>query len=255
MIEDSNPDIIIGTETWLDTGIKSSEILTNQLGYDLQRRDRPNDPHGGVLVASKFNLQIGDVIVSMSLELLSANITLEKKKKFWIAAFYRPPNKTDVHHLQTVKNELSQLKARSKKTPLLIEGDFNLPDIHWKDLTVASSQYASRVNTTFPETIADFNLEQLVVFPTRKDNTLDIILKTHPSFKQRCKPIPSIGSSDHDIVLLDMYSTAIRPKPICRKTHLWKQADTLGLKDDLTDLADSVIVPDDIDTTWTHGRT
>ena len=141
--------------------------------------------------------------------------------KFNTPAFYRPPNKTDTDYLQTVKNELSQLKARCKKTPLLTGGDFNLPDIHWKDLTVASSQYASRVNTTFLKTIADCNLEQLVDFPTRKDHTLDIILTTHPSFKQRCKPIPSIGSSDHDIFLLDMYSTARRPKPIPRKIHLW----------------------------------
>ena len=125
MIEDTNPDIIISTETWLDTGIKSSEILPYQLGYDIQGRDRPNDPHGRVLLASKSNLQIGDVRVSPSLELLSANITLEKKKKFRIAAFYRPPNKTDTDYLQ-----LSQLKARCKKTPLLIGGDFNLPDIH-----------------------------------------------------------------------------------------------------------------------------
>ena len=117
VIEDTDPDIIMGTETWLDTGLKSSEILPYQLGYDIQRRDRPNDPHGGVLIASKSHLQIGDVIVSPSFELLSANITLEKKK-FRIAAFYRPPNKTD--YLQTVKNELSQLKARCKKTPLLI---------------------------------------------------------------------------------------------------------------------------------------
>ena len=135
------------------------------------------------MLASKYNLQIGDVIVSLSLELLSANITLEKEKKFRIAAYYRPPNKTDTHYLQTVKNKLSQLKARSKKTPLLIEGDPNLPDIHWKGLTAASSQYASQVNTTFPETIADCNLEQLVDFSTRKDNTLDIILTTHPRSK------------------------------------------------------------------------
>ena len=47
-----------------------------------------------------------------------------------------------------------------------------------------------------------------------------------------------------------MYSTARRPKPTRRKIHLWRQADTQGIKDDLTDLVDSVIVPDDIDTTW-----
>ena len=47
-----------------------------------------------------------------------------------------------------------------------------------------------------------------------------------------------------------MYSTARRPKGSRRKTHLWKQADIQGIKDDLTDLVDSVIVPDDFDTTW-----
>ena len=116
---------------------KSSEILPYQLGYDIACRDRPNDPHGGVIIASKFNIQIGNVIVNPSLELLSANITLEKK--FRIAAYYRPPHKTDTDYLLTVKDELSQLKARCKKTPLLIGGDLNLPDIQWKDLKVAKS--------------------------------------------------------------------------------------------------------------------
>ena len=41
-------------------------------------------------------------------------------------------------------------------------------------------------------------------FPTRKENTLDLIFTTHPSFTQRCKPLPSIGNNDHDIVLLDV---------------------------------------------------
>jgi hypothetical protein len=43
-----------------------------------------------------------------------------------------------------------------------------------------------------------------VDFPTRKENTLDLIFTTHPSFTQRCKPLPSIGNNDHDIVLLDV---------------------------------------------------
>ena len=56
------------------------------------------------MIASKSNLQIGDVIVSPRLELLSANTTLEKEMKFRIAAFYRPPDKTDTDYLQTVKD-------------------------------------------------------------------------------------------------------------------------------------------------------
>ena len=40
IIEDSDPDIIIGTETWLDSTIRSAEIIPFVLGYDIQRRDR-----------------------------------------------------------------------------------------------------------------------------------------------------------------------------------------------------------------------
>ena len=91
-------------------------------------------------------------------------------------------------------------------------GGFNLPDINWKDLTIAGSQYTNRLSKSFLEMVADNSLEQLVDFPTRKDNILDIFLTTHPSFKQRCKPMPSIGNSDHDIVLLDTSTTVRRPK-------------------------------------------
>ena len=43
IILDTDPDIILGTETWLDSSISSNEILPNDLGYDIQRRDRPKD--------------------------------------------------------------------------------------------------------------------------------------------------------------------------------------------------------------------
>ena len=60
IIDDSDPDIIIGTEKWLDSTICSAEIIPFELGYDIQLRDRPNDPHGGVLIAAKntFNLEM-----------------------------------------------------------------------------------------------------------------------------------------------------------------------------------------------------
>jgi hypothetical protein len=35
-------------------------------------------------------------------------------------------------------------------------------------------------------------------FRRYKDNTLDLMLLSHPAYKLRCKPLPSIGNSDHD---------------------------------------------------------
>ena len=74
-------------------------------------------------------------------------------------------------------------KSNAKKCVLLIEGDFNLPDINWRDLTISSTQYPSRLNKTFLDIVADNSLEQIIDFPTRKDNTLDLILTSHPSFR------------------------------------------------------------------------
>jgi hypothetical protein len=53
IIESTDPDIIIGTETWLDPTFRSSEIFPDYYLYDIERRDRPKDPHGGVLIAAK----------------------------------------------------------------------------------------------------------------------------------------------------------------------------------------------------------
>jgi hypothetical protein len=56
--------------------------------------------------------------------------------------------------------------------------------------------------------------EQRIDFPTRKDNTLDLMFLSHPAYKLRCKPLPSIGNRDHDIVLLDIACKPFKPKPV-----------------------------------------
>ncbi|CAG2232580.1 unnamed protein product [Mytilus edulis] len=233
IIESTDPDIIIGTETWLDPNIKSSEIFPDYLKYDIERRDRPKDPHGGVLIAAKQTLQLGNITKSGEIELLTGTIALEGKKKMLIGAFYRPPDKTDDTYLNTVKEEISTIKSKHQKNIFLIGGDFNLPDINWQEQTITHRQYPTRTSQAFLDTVADNGLEQIVDFPTRKENTLDLILTSHPSFKLRCKPLPSIGNSDHDIVLLDIACKPLKPKPVKRKIYLWKKADIYKIKEDL----------------------
>jgi hypothetical protein len=63
--------------------------------------------------------------------------------------------------------------------------------------TIINRQYPIKTNHTFLEIVAVNGLEQIVDFPTRKDNTLDLMLLSHPAYKLRCKPLPSIGNSDH----------------------------------------------------------
>ena len=127
----------------------------------------------------------------------------------------------------------------------MIAGDFNLPDINWQTLSIKSHHYSEKVNKTFLDIIANNDLEQQVDFPTRKDhNTLDLVLTTHPSFKVRCKPLPSIGNSDHDIVLYDTALVPQRPKPTRRTIYLWKKADIPGMKQDVMDFNNTYHRPD-----------
>ena len=62
--------------------------------------------------------------------------------------------------------------------------------------------------------------------------------------------MPSIGNSNHDIVLLDTSTTVRRPKPPRRKIFLWKRTDLQEIKDDLSDLASSIKGKTDVNQAW-----
>jgi hypothetical protein len=58
----------------------------------------------------------------------------------------------------------------------------------WEEQTIINRQYPIKTNQIFLEIVADNGFEQIVDFPTRKDNTLDLMLQSHPAYKLRCKP-------------------------------------------------------------------
>ncbi|KAL8611033.1 hypothetical protein ACOMHN_042649 [Nucella lapillus] len=178
-------------------------------------------------------------------ELLSATIKVREGKKMTIAAYYRPPNRTDQKYMDDTKAEMNKLKRKTGRNILTVAGDFNSPDIDWQTLTTTNKRYPSRVNQTYLDIVADNDLEQMVDFPTRKDKTtLDIILTSHPSFKVRCKPLPSVGNSDHDIVLYDTALAPHRSRPPRRKFFLWKKADIEGMRQDVKEFANTYQYPD-----------
>ena len=59
IIKSSDPDIIMFSETWLHPNIKNNEFLPDY--FEVHRRDRPGDAHGGVLLAIKKELNSQDL--------------------------------------------------------------------------------------------------------------------------------------------------------------------------------------------------
>jgi hypothetical protein len=98
-------------------------------------------------------------------------------------------------------------------------------------MSVATSIYPIRLNKFLLDTIQELDLEQVVNFPTRQDNILDLVLTSHPSLVNRCKPLP--GISNHDIVLIDANVRATRTRTPKRNINLWKTANTQELQDEV----------------------
>ena len=89
LIDSANPSIIIGTETWMHSGIHSSEIFSANL--DVIRRYR-KDSYGGVLMAIRRNYVFEKVDIKSDTESVFAKLTLDKNKAVIVGSLYRPPS-------------------------------------------------------------------------------------------------------------------------------------------------------------------
>ena len=87
VLESVKPDIVIGTETWLDSNIKDSEIFPN--GYKPHRKDRTANG-GGVLIAVKEEYNSEDVPeFDTSCEIIWARIKLIGNGNVYVCSYYR----------------------------------------------------------------------------------------------------------------------------------------------------------------------
>ena len=154
---------------------------------------------------------------------------LGSKHAIIFAAAYRPP-RSDHAYMDTVNQNLSTLCHKLSNMPIWIGGDMNLPDIEWETEQLTTNQYTHSIGYSFWDTLANTGLQQIVNFPTRNNNTLDVVLTTRPSLVKQCVGMP--GPSDHDIVFVETSSRALRHKPARRKILLWKHAnfDDIRLK-------------------------
>ena len=110
-----------------------------------------------------------------------------------IVGAYRPPDysKEQNELFFSALNYLANGSAR-----LCIIGDFNLPDFNW-DLFYYPN---SHLYTTAADFVTTHGLSQLVDFPTRGSNILDLVLCSDVLCCDDFELLPPIGSSDHDII-------------------------------------------------------
>lgn len=105
--------------------------------------------------------------------------TVDNKKSITVVLNYRPPNRNDEIYLTSSKVVITFLKGKRPINVFLLGRDFNLSDLNWETLQTEGSQYPSQLSQTVFELISDNSLEQVINFPTRRDETLDLILISH----------------------------------------------------------------------------
>lgn len=189
-----NPDIVIGTETWLNVNEASSIFLPD--GYNYFRKDR-DTRGGGVVIGVRKDIKSSSMdcgIVNPTAEIKLVEVNLSEKRSLYIMAAYRPEvNNTCFADIKEALNR----NNITKTDQLIVGGDFNIPDYNWHEKT----HKGHGVMWDDLQTMMDeFGLDQRVLQPTRKsaecESTLDLF------FTNNGKATIEItkGISDHDIV-------------------------------------------------------
>ena len=124
-----------------------------------------------------------------------------------MCSFYRPPD-SKIDPLLSLQESLQEVQNIDSSCPIILAGDFNLPDISWENgigHTKAAPMYGCEVNNLFVDILNDCGLEQLVNSPTRNTNTLDLVLTSHPNMLSETRVVP--GISDHEAIFFQLYQT------------------------------------------------
>ena len=206
---ENNADIVLGSETHLSPTINNAEILPSM--YTSYRCDRA-DGWCWVIIIAKKNLTVKEIKIKKECEMVAIVI---------FASCYRPPKNTNN---ELLFEEIKRLASRHRKNPMWIVGDSNFPDIGWEVKSINNYQYPKQINERFIDLIDSCSMEQVVNFPTRKQNTLDLLITNRPSFINKCIPVPGFG--DHDSpILSNLICHPHATKPIERKIHNWKKVN------------------------------
>ena len=137
-----------------------------------------------VEVTSKFSCGFSNCLWC-ELSVNSANGT-----PLLVSIVYRSPNSCAENN-----QSLFQIFRKISSKRAVVFGDFNFPDIDWHSCTSGSH------GRDFLEVVPDGFFIQHVLFPTREDNCLDLVLSNDENMVRNIASGCKIGSSDHNLNL------------------------------------------------------
>ena len=235
MINSLMPDVIIGTESWLNSSDLNSQIFPNQ--YVVERRDRSTGTHRGVFIAVKNCLTVErEYELETNCEIIWCKIHIKGSRVIHIGALYRP-HEGDQATLSELETSLARIGNHGEQ--ILLGGDFNLPGWNWQDYSLKPSCRFVSQHNQFRDMIENNSLTQLVVDPTRGSNTLDLLLTNMPAKVSKVTIAP--GISDHNCPIAELDVKPTRRKQTPRKVPIFKKANWEDFETDLKMTRDTII--------------
>lgn len=193
-VESIDYDLIQLTETWL-SDLNDIEPILGQLltAFNFARCDRALKRGGGVLILIKRSIAFNIVwreSIPDAFEIICCDLNLPQST-LRVIVVYRTPscNLNDSIQLCKVLSDLCSFQGHS-----VITGDFNFPDIDWKENLPHGT---STVSQRFTEFCTSTKLVQKVREPTRGKHILDLVLCSQANLIKGVNVSASLGSSDH----------------------------------------------------------
>ncbi len=245
LIHNTDVDQIIMTETKLDKDIHKVDNKLKELGYKPYRDDRSLNS-GGVMIAIKECYDHSEI----SFEDLNTDnintedtpgvlkwieVSLKNKSKMYVAAFYRQPdgNLAQLKMLERSLNYIRQKTKNNSNSIIMIGGDFNCGFIDWETNTILPRPDHRAPHEKLLEMVADHDMTQHQIEPTRLGRTLDLFLTNKPGIVQSMHTLP--GISDHDIPVADCDIKPSHNKKQPRKIYKYKKANWDQMRKDALD--------------------
>ena len=107
-------------------------------------------------------------------------------------------------------------------------GDLNLSNSNWESCCINGNSYPLTLCHMMIDCIQECGFSQVINFPTRRNNILDIFFTNRPSLVRKCHPLP--GISDHEIIYLESSTELQLTKMSKHKILVWFGADITTIK-------------------------
>ena len=159
--------------------------------------------------------------------------------------------------LQSLYDDITDIKEKYPNASMLIGGDFNLPGIDWDGFTHKVGLANKQDCELLLDMLVTQSMEQLNKEPTRGSNILELCISSQPEFVQSCTTGPGISDHDHIVIVKCKYRVMQNRKKT-RSVHLYNKADWSNIKSYLNEAWETFFMNspeyNTVDTNWAYFK-